>query len=268
MEKIILMLTFLILLLSCPSAQAETAMEITSGQAQSDEKNADADNEETKETGVVDYKALGLRSVELNPNASPDEVIALLEPHKDNENNSVLFYSSLGLAYKKKGRIKDAIVAYNHALKLVPYEPAIQYNLGIAYYYNDELSKSLKCLLNSSAQRPNHPGTKKWIKYLAGELSIYKVPDTSKLKLVFNQKISVSRKKTDKESRLRIYITQDGGHIQELSVNDKIYSYGIDSDTEKPVDYIIIDNNGDGNFDKVVNTKGKFRVPTWAYNPD
>jgi tetratricopeptide (TPR) repeat protein len=269
MKKTILILTFLILLLSCPSAQAETVMEITSGQAQSDEKNTDADNEETKETGVVDYKALGLRSVELNPNASPDEVIALLEPHKDNENNnSVLFYSSLGLAYKSKGRIKDAIAAYKHALELVPYEPAIEYNLGIAYYYNDELSKSLKCLLNSSAQRPNHPGTKKWIKYLAGELSIYKVPDTSKLKLVFNQKISVSRKKTDKESRLRIYITQDGGRIQELSVNDKIYSYGIDSDTEKPVDYIIIDNNGDGNFDNVVNTKGKFRVPTWAYNPD
>ena len=269
MEKIVLMITFLILLLSCPSAQAETAMEITSGQAQSDEKNADADNEETKETGVVDYKALGLRAVELNPNDYPDEVIALLEPHIDSENNdSVLFYSSLGLAYKKKGRFKDAIVAYNHALELVPYEPAIQYNLGIAYFYHNELPESFNCFLNSSAQRPNHPGTKKWIKHLAGELNIFKVPDTSKLKLVVNQKMSVNRKEPDRESRIRIYLTQDGGRIQELSVKDKIYSYGIDSDTEKPVDYIIIDNNGDGNFDNVINTKGKFGVPTWAYNPD
>jgi tetratricopeptide (TPR) repeat protein len=269
MKKIILILTFLILLLSCPSAQAETAMKITSGQAQSGEKSADADNEETKETGVVDYKALGLRSVELNPNDYPDEVIALLEPHKDNENNNnVLFYSSLGLAYKNKGRIKDAIAAYKHALELVPDVPAIQYNLGIAYFYHNDLYESFKYFLKSSAQRPNHPGTEKWIKHLAGELSIYKVPDTSELKLVFNQKISVSRKKTDRESRLRIYITQDGGRIQELSVKDKIYSYGIDRDTEKPVDYIIIDNDGDGNFDKVVNTKGKFGVPTWAYNPD
>ena len=122
---------------------------------------------------------MGLRSVELNPNDYPDEVIALLEPHKDSENNdSVLFYSSLGLAYKSKGRLKDAIAAYKRALELVPNipAPAIQYNLGIAYYYNNELPESFKCFLNSSAQRPDHSGTKKWIKHLAGELNIYKVP--------------------------------------------------------------------------------------------
>jgi len=224
-----------------------------------------------KEIGPVDYKALGLRSVELNPNDYPDEVIALLEPHKDSENNdSVLFYSSLGLAYKSKGRFKDAIAAYKRALELVPNipAPAIQYNLGIAYYYNNELPASFKCFLNSSAQRPDHSGTIKWIKHLVGELNIYKVPDTAKLKLVLNKKMSVNRKKTDRESRIRIYLTEDGGRIQELSVKDKIYSYGIDSDTERPVDYIIIDNDGDGDFDKVINTKGKFGVPTWAYNPD
>jgi tetratricopeptide (TPR) repeat protein len=222
-----------------------------------------------KEIGPVDYKALGLRSVELNPNDYPDEVIALLEPHKDSDNNdSVLFYSSLGLAYKNKGRFKDAIAAYKRALELVPNVSAIQYNLGVAYFYNNELPESFKYFLKSSEQRPDHPGTKKWIKHLAGELNIYKVPDTGKLKLVLNKKMSVNRKKTDRESRLRIYLTEDGGRIQELSVKDKIYSYGIDSDTERPVDYIIIDNDGDGDFDKVINTKGEFGIPTWAYNPD
>jgi len=226
---------------------------------------------ELTETGPVDYEALGLRSVELNPNDYPDEVIALLEPHKNSEsNNSVLFYSSLGLAYKSKGRLKAAIAAYKRALKLVPNVPApsIQYNLGIAYYYNNELHKSFNCFLNSSAQRSNHLGTEKWIKQLADELDIYKVPNTSKLKLVVNQKISVNRKKDDRESRIRMYLTQDGGRIQELSVAGKIYSYGIDSDTKRPVDYIIIDNDGDGSFDNVINTKGKFGVPTWAYNPE
>jgi len=226
---------------------------------------------EPAETGSVDYEALGLRSVELNPNDYPDEVIALLEPHKNNEyNHSVLFYSCLGLAYKSKGRLKAAIAAYKRALKLVPSVPApsIQYNLGIAYYYNNELHKSFNCFLNSSAQRSNHLGTEKWIKQLADELDIYKVPNTSKLKLVVNQKISVNRIKDDRESRIRMYLTQDGGRIQELSVKDKIYSYGIDSDTKRPVDYIIIDNDGDGSFDNVINTKGKFGVPTWAYNPD
>jgi len=218
----------------------------------------------------VDYKALGVRSVELNSN-DPDGVITLLEPHKNDRNNkSVLFYSSLGLAYKSKGRLGDAIAAYKRALELVPdvSAPAIQYNLGIAYYYNNELPESLNCFLNSSVYRSDHPGTKKWIKYIAGKLNVFKVPDTSKLKLVSNQKISVNRKKDDRESRLRMYLTQNGGRIQELSVKDRIYSYGIDSDTERPVDYIIIDSDGDGNFDNVINTKCKFGVPTWAYNPD
>lgn len=261
----------LILLFSYPHAQAEIAMKITSGQAQSDGKKADAINEETEETGAVDYKALGLRSAELHPNDYPDEVITLLEPYKDHENNySVLFYSSLGLAYKNKGRLEDAIAAYKRALELVPDVPAptIQYNLGIAYYYNNELAKSFNCFLKSSEQRPDHPGTKQWIRHLDSKLNIYKIPDTSELKLIFNRKISVDRKRPDRESRLRIYATQDGGRIQELSVDGKIYSYGIDSDTERPVDYVIIDGDGDGNFDKVINTKGKFGVPTWAYNPD
>jgi tetratricopeptide (TPR) repeat protein len=221
-------------------------------------------------TDPVDYKALGVRSVELNSN-DPDEVITLLEPHKNDRNNkSVLFYSSLGLAYKSKGRLGDAIAAYKRALELVPdvSAPAIQYNLGIAYYYNNELPESLNCFLNSSVYRSDHQGTKKWIKYVAGKLNVFKVPDTSKLKLVSNKKISVNRKKDDRESRFRMYLTQNGGRIQELSVKDRIYSYGIDSDTERPVDYIIIDSDGDGNFDNVINTKCKFGVPTWAYDPD
>ncbi len=219
----------------------------------------------------VDYETLGHRSVELNPNDYPDEVIALLEPYKDNEdNNCVLFYSSLGLAYKSKGRLNEAIAAYKRALGLTSNVPApsIQYNLGIAYYYNNELHKSFNCFLNCSAQRSNHSGTEKWIKHIAEKLDIYKVPDISKLKLVVNQKISVNRKKDDRESRIRIYLTQNGGRIQELSVKDKIYAYGIDSDTVRPVDYVIIDDDGDGSFDNVINTKGKFGVPTWAYNPD
>ena len=226
---------------------------------------------EREDAGAVDYKDLGLRSLELNPDEYPDKVIALLEPHKDNkDNDSVLFYNSLGLAYKSKGRFEDAIAVYKNALELVANVPvpSIQYNLGIAYYYNSELPESLNCFLNSSTQRVDHPGTIKWIEHLAGELDVFNVPDTTELKLVSKQKISVNRKKDDRESRVRVYLTRDGGRIQELSVKDKIYAYGIDSDTERPVDYIIIDDDGDGNFDNVINTKGKFGVPTWAYNPE
>jgi hypothetical protein len=248
----------------------ETVVEAKKAVAVTDVKKV-KEATEIDEAGLADYKALALRSLELNPDEHPDEVIALLEPHKDNKgNDSVLFYNSLGLAYKSKGRFEDAIVAYKRALELVANVPvpSVQYNLGIAYYYNSELPESLNCFLNSSTQRADHPGTIRWIVHLAGELDVFNVPDTSKLKLVSKQKISVNRKKDDRESRVRVYLTHDGGRIQELSVKDKIYAYGIDSDTERPVDYIIIDNDGDGNFDNVINTKGKFGVPTWAYNPE
>ena len=256
-----LVLTLSILLISCPS----TLMTISFGQSLAN----DAKPEE-KEISAFDYEAMALLSVDLNPNENPDEVISLLEPYKDGENNqSFIFHSSLGLAYKNKGRVKDAIAAYVRSLELEPDEPAVQYYLGIAYYKNNELPRALRYFLKSYEQKPDHPGIKKWVDKLTKELSMYaKLPDISKLKLAFDKMINVNRQKTDRESRLRIYITQDGGRIQVLSVDDKIYSYGIDSDTKKPVDYIIIDTDGDGMFEKVINSKGKFGIPTWAYNSD
>jgi tetratricopeptide (TPR) repeat protein len=229
----------------------------------------DAVNAEENEVGTVDYEALAHRSEELDPVKNPDEVIALLEPHRySKDNKSFIFYNNLGLAYKSKGMFKEAISAYVRSLKLEPDEPGALYNLGIAYFKDNELSKALKYFLKSAEQRPDHSGTKKWIDFLAKELEVYKVPDTSKLKLVFDKNINVNKKKQDKESRLRMYITPDGGRIQVLSVDDKVYSYGIDSNSIKPVDYIIIDSDGDGVFEEIINAKGIFKIPTWAYNPE
>ena len=280
----ILILTLSILLFSHPSARAKMAMTIHSGQARTNSEQARTDSgqaqtdsgqartddvkPEEKEISAFDYEAMALLSVDLDPNENPDEVITLLEPYKNSENNqSFIFYSSLGLAYKNKGRLKEAIAAYVRSLELEPDEPAVQYYLGIAYYKNNELPKALRYFLKSSEQKPDHSGAKEWIDKLTKELDICKVPDISNLKMVFNKKINVNRQKPDRESRIRIYNTLNGGRIQVLSVKDKIYSYGIDSDTKKPVDYIIIDTDGDGRFEKVINSKGKFGVPAWAYNP-
>ena len=288
-----LILTLLILLFAHPSAQARKNMSIRSWepqtdsltedeQAQTDSKKVQADFQtedeqartddvkpEEAEISAFDYEALALLSVELNPNVNPDLVISLLKPYKDDEyNESFTFYSSLGLAFKNEGRFKEAIATYVRALEIEPNEPAAQYYLGIAYYKNNELSKALKYILKSSEQKPDHPGVIKWIDKLTKELDIYKVPDISSMKMVLGKKINVNREKPDKETRLRIFFTQDGGRIQVLSVDDKIYSYGIDSDTKAHVDYIIIDTDGDGKFEKVINSKGRFGVPTWAYNPD
>ena len=234
-----------------------------------DQVLADNVNKEEKPIGVNDFEELVLRSVELNPNDNPDEVISLLEPYKDNDNNkNPYFYNNLGLAYKCKGRFEDAIAAYSHSLALKPEDPATQCNIAIAYIKNNELSNALKFFLKSAGQRSGHTVTKLWIDYLSTKLDVFNVPDVSKLKLVFDKKMNIDRQKPDRESRLRIYLTHNEGRIQVLSVGKKVYSYGIDSDTVKPVDYVIIDNDGDGQFEKIINSENKFEVPSWAYNPD
>jgi len=274
-----LLLTLLILLFAHPSAQAKENLKIRSqtedeqavmdsGQIQTDSRADDVKPEE-EAISYFDYEALALLSVELNPDENPDLVISLLKPYKDDEDNkSFTFYSSLGLAYKNTGRFKEAIPTYVRALEIEPDEPAAQYYLGITYYKNNDSPNALKYILKSSEQKPDHPGVKKWIDKLTKELDICKAPDISNMKRVLNRKINVNRQKSDRETRLRMYITKDGGRIQVLSVKNKIYSYGIDSDTKKPVDYIIIDTDGDGVFEKVINSKGIFGVPTWAYNPE
>jgi tetratricopeptide (TPR) repeat protein len=260
MKKIIFIFTLLLVLLPFLFSR----LTISSGQVLADNANT-----EEKEIIAYDYETLTQLSVELNPNENPDDVISLLEPYKSNEENkNPYFYNNLGLAYKNKGRFKDAISAYTRSLKLMPNDPATQYNLAIAYTKHNELSKALNYFLKSSEQRPDHSETKRWIDYVSEKLDVFKAPDTSKLKLIFNKNINVNRQKSDRESRLKIYVTHDGGRIQVLSVDDKIYSYGIDSDTKIPVDYVIIDNDGNGEFEKVINSGGKFGVPSWAYNPD
>ncbi len=271
----ILILTLLILLFAHPSAQARKNMKVRSGQARSDsgqvQTDSRTDNVKPEEAAIseYDYEALALLSLELNPKENPDLVISLLKPYKDDENNkSFNFYSSLGLAYKNRENFNEAIAAYYRALEIEPNEPSTQYYLGIAYYKNNELPNALKYILKSSEQKPDHPGVIKWIDKLTKELDICKVPDISNMKMVLDKNIDVNKEEKDEETRLRIYFTPAGGRVQVLSVDDKIYSYGIDSDTKQPVDYIIIDTDGDEQFEKVINSKGKFAVPAWAYTPE
>ena len=260
----ILILTLLILLFAHPSAQARKNMKIRSENPRADKVKP----EEEPAISEFDYEALALLSLELNPKENSDLVISLLNPYKDDENNkSFNFYSSLGLAFKNTEDFKEAIAAYDRALEIEPNEPSTQYYLGITYYKKNDLPNALKYILKSSEQKPDHPGVIKWIDKLAKELDICKVPDISNMKMVLDENINVNKEEKDDETRLRIYFTPAGGRIQVLSVDDKIYSYGIDSDTKQPVDYIIIDTDGDEQFEKVINSRGRFGVPTWAYTP-
>ncbi len=120
--KIIIITTLSTLLFSYPSARLNDIV----GQVTA---RAGVLNAEEKEVSTVDYEALAHRSEELNPNKNPDEVITLLEPHRYNKNNkSFIFYNSLGLAYKNKGRFKETITEYVRSLELEPNEPGNENN--------------------------------------------------------------------------------------------------------------------------------------------
>ncbi len=99
----------------------------------------DAVNAWENEVDTVDYEALAHRSKELDPHKNPEEVIALLEPHKHSKDNkSFIFYKNLGCAYIKKGRFKEAISAYVRSLELEQDQPGVLSKLGFAYYKNNE----------------------------------------------------------------------------------------------------------------------------------
>lgn len=75
----------------------------------------------------------------LNKRGQADQVIALLEPSRtDAKNDSALFFNELGVAYRQKGRLADAVGAYRNALARDPENPVIMKNLGDAHLLNRE----------------------------------------------------------------------------------------------------------------------------------
>jgi len=81
----------------------------------------------------------------LNKRGQPDQVISLLEPSRnDKKNDSALFFNELGVAYRQKGRLSDAIAAYRAALIRDPENPVIMKNLGDAYLLNKEYPAALE----------------------------------------------------------------------------------------------------------------------------
>ena len=66
---------------------------------------------------------------------------------------------------------------------------------------------------------------------------------------------SITVKKTDGvEKVVEKFYTPNGGHIARISGNGKVYAYAVDSDQEPPIDYLLLDPDGNGKFTQ------KFRV--------
>ena len=78
---------------------------------------------------------------------------------------------------------------------------------------------------------------------------------------------SITVKKTDGvEKVVEKFYTPNGGHIARISGNGKVYAYAVDSDQEPPIDYLLLDPDGNGKFTQKFRPEETYSVPEWVSN--
>ena len=89
--------------------------------------------------GLSRFDRLAEEATQLNKRREYERVISLLEPHKtDKKNDSAIFFNELAIAYRSKGKLTEAIQAYQEAQNRDPENPVILINLGYVYYLKKE----------------------------------------------------------------------------------------------------------------------------------
>lgn len=101
--------------------------------------------QKAEKNNLTTFDQLAEKATLLNKRGQYNEVISLLEPHKENkQNDSALFYNELGIAYRHKNKFSEAIKAYNLALSRNPQNPVILNNLGYTYYLKKEYKQAIE----------------------------------------------------------------------------------------------------------------------------
>ena len=78
---------------------------------------------------------------------------------------------------------------------------------------------------------------------------------------------SITVKKTDGvEKVVEKFYMPNGGHIARISGNGKVYAYAVDSDQEPPIDYLLLDPDGNGKFTQKFRPEETYSVPEWVSN--
>jgi len=93
----------------------------------------------------------------------PKEAIPHLEKtvQADNTSISVAAYALLGSIYDGDNQQQKAIEAYNKAIKINPSYPQIYYNLGIAYFRNQQYAEAENSAIEAIKKNPKHPGSQR-----------------------------------------------------------------------------------------------------------
>jgi len=111
--------------------------------------------QKSEREGLSRFDRLAEEATLLNKRGKFDEVISLLQPHKgDPQNDSALFFNELGVAYRNKNKLEEAILAYQKALSLDPDNPVILKNLGDAFYLKKEYAQALEICQKALKSNP------------------------------------------------------------------------------------------------------------------
>lgn len=101
--------------------------------------------QKTERDGLSRFDRLAEEATLLNKRKQYDHVISLLEPHqKDKKNDSALFFNELGIAYRNKEKVAEAIQAYRGALTRDPQNPVIMNNLGHVLHLKKEYPQAIE----------------------------------------------------------------------------------------------------------------------------
>jgi hypothetical protein len=60
------------------------------------------------------------------------------------------------------------------------------------------------------------------------------------------------------------FLTPDGGHVARISGNGKIFAYAVDRDRDPPIDYLVLDPDGQGKFTQKFRSEDSYMIPEWV----
>ena len=97
---------------------------------------------------------------------------ALLNEIKQIDPDSINIYNSLGVLYRKKGDVEEALKNYQKALTVHPEEPYIHYNIGRLYLEMENLEKARFHFKQSLRFDPNFQDAAEVLKAVEGGISV------------------------------------------------------------------------------------------------
>ncbi len=109
------------------------------------------------------------RAVIHEKNNDDDKALNILEAeYKGNPDNQILV-NFLGSFYKKLNRIDDTIDLYKNFLQRHPKDEVVRYSLGVAYYHDDQIVKSINAMNKITEINPSHADAINFIGYTYAE---------------------------------------------------------------------------------------------------